>query len=159
MEESGAFVLDCSVTVAWFFKDETSDYAKSVRSALSESSAVVPEHWPLEVANAVVMGERRKRSTPAEGAAWISLLQQLPIDIDRETGEKVWDSSSSIARIHGLSVYDAAYLELAMRRRLPLATLDKSLQAVCTAVGVPLFEPQISLSPHARLKNLIDSAK
>ena len=139
MESPQEFVLDGSVTMAWYFKDEMNDYANAVRDGLDQNQAVVPSLWPLEVANAVVMGERRKRSTPAQAATWLSFLSALPIVIDGETSARAWGDTLGLARAYSLSAYDAAYLELAMRRGVQLATLDDKLKAAAAAAGVPLL--------------------
>lgn len=139
MESIQEFVLDGSVTMAWYFQDERNDYADAVRDGLDRSQAVVPSLWPLEVANTVVMGERRKRSTPAQAATWLGFLGVLPIVVDGETTARAWGETLGLARAHNLSSYDAAYLELAMRRGLPLATLDEKLKAAAVAVGVSLY--------------------
>lgn len=136
-----AFVLDCSLTVAWFFDDEANAYALAVEDSLAAASAVVPSHWPLEVANALLMGERRKRTTEAKVTTFLGLLQSLPIAADDETMNRAWQESLGLARTHQLSVYDAAYLELALRRGLPLATLDQALRAAGNACGVPVYQP------------------
>ena len=109
------FVLDCSLTMAWYFRDESNAYAKAVRKGLTASTAVVPGLWPLEVANVLVLAERRQRSTAADAAKWLSFLRLLPIRIDAETAARAWSDTLPLARSHGLSVYDAAYLELAVR--------------------------------------------
>jgi predicted nucleic acid-binding protein len=123
MESLKEFVLDGSVTMAWYFKDEMNNYADAVRDGMDQNQAVVPSLWPLEVANTIVMGERRKRSTPAQAATWLSFLSVLPIVVDAETTARAWGDTLGLARAHNLSAYDAAYLELAMRRGLPIATL------------------------------------
>src|SRR5260370_42115079 len=84
------FILDCSVTLAWYFKDEANDYANSVRRSLSRAAAVVPALWSLEVANILVLGERRQRSTEAEASKWLRYLQMLPIRADEETAARAW---------------------------------------------------------------------
>ncbi len=140
MEMPEQFVLDSSVTMAWFFKDERNAYADVVRDALVEGQAVVPSLWPLEVANTIVMGERRKRSTPAQAATWLALLEALPIVIDAETTTQALGQTLSLVRAQKLSAYGASYLELAMRLGLPLATLDDQLRSAAQAVGVCLFE-------------------
>jgi predicted nucleic acid-binding protein len=139
MESIKEFVLDGSVTMAWYFQDEMNDYADAVRDGLDRSQAVVPSLWPLEVANTVIMGERRKRSTPAQAATWLGFLGVLPIVVDGETTARAWGDTLGLARAHNLSAYDAAYLELAMRRGLPLATLDEKLKAAAAAVGVSMY--------------------
>jgi predicted nucleic acid-binding protein len=135
------FVLDCSVTMAWFFRDETSEYAEAVEDALARAEAVVPAGWPLEVANTLVMGERRKRSTEAQAATWLNYLRALPIVIDDETAGRAWGETLSLARAHKLSAYDAAYLELALRLGLPLASLDDDLKGAAAAVGIGEYKP------------------
>jgi predicted nucleic acid-binding protein len=137
----GEFVLDGSVTLAWFFEDEADAYAEAVQDSLETAVAVVPSLWPLEVANALVVGERRRRTTEAKANAFLALLQALPVTIDDETATRAWRDSLPLARAHQLSVYDATYLELALRRDLPLATLDKNLKAAASAAGVALYEP------------------
>jgi predicted nucleic acid-binding protein len=135
------FVLDGSVTVAWFFEDETDAYAEAIEDSLMSASAWVPSLWCQEVANALLVGERRKRTTEAKVSAFLTLLRSLPITTDDETEARAWQESLHLARAHGLSTYDAAYLELAVRRGLPLATLDDKLKAAASAVGVPEYEP------------------
>lgn len=101
----------------------------------------MPSLWPLEVANALLAGERRKRTTAAKVSQFLSLLQALPVRLDGETSPRAWHDTLHLARAHGLSVYDAAYLELALRRGLPLASLDAGLKAAAGAVGVAEFRP------------------
>lgn len=136
-----AFVLDCSLTLAWFFEDEADAYAESVEDALTSTAAIVPALWPLEVANGLLVGERRKRTTEAKVTQFLALLRALPIAIDDETAGRAWQETLQLARAHELSAYDAAYLELAVRRGLPLATLDDALRAAAAAVGVAEYEP------------------
>ncbi|HLN26704.1 MAG TPA: type II toxin-antitoxin system VapC family toxin [Gemmataceae bacterium] len=136
-----SFVLDCSLTVSWFFEDEADKYAEAVEDSLTSASAVVPTLWPLEVANALLVGERRKRATEAKVTTFFGLLSSLPISIDDETASRAWQESIRLARTYQLSVYDAAYLELALRRGLPLATLDDRLKAAAAAAGVAEFTP------------------
>ena len=135
------FVLDVSVTMAWFFTDETDAYAEAVEDSLAHAGAIVPTLWPLEVANTLVVGERRKRSTEAQAATWLSYVRALPITLDDETATRAWGDTLNLARTHQLSAYDAAYLELAMRDGLPLATLDERLAKAAGAVGVAKYEP------------------
>jgi predicted nucleic acid-binding protein len=134
------FVLDNSIVMAWSFEDETNDYADAVLDRLAITRALVPALWPLEVANALLMGERRKRSTEAETVKWIGILKSLPIVIDGETNAHAWSDTLALARGQNLSAYDAAYLELAIRRGLPLATIDGKLELAAQTVGVALFD-------------------
>jgi predicted nucleic acid-binding protein len=139
--KTSKFVLDGSVTVAWFFEDETDDYAESVEDSLVSATPIVPSLWRLEVANALLVGERRKRTTEAKVTTFLSLLKRLPIALDDETGARAWQESLALARAHNLSVYDAAYLELSLRRNLPLATIDGRLKAAAVAAGVAEYKP------------------
>lgn len=142
MEEArDGFVLDCSVTMAWCFDDEATPYTDGVRDGLAALRAVVPSLWSLEVANATIVGERRKRLDAARSQRFIALLEALPIILDDETGNRAFGDVIHLARAHQLSAYDAAYLELAIRRGLPLACLDGKLKAAATAAGVLLFDP------------------
>jgi predicted nucleic acid-binding protein len=131
-------VIDSSIAVAWCFPDEEDPYPQSVLEALASQSAIVPELWHLEVANALLVGERRKRSTQANTVTWLGFLASLPTEVDEETKLRAFGETANLARAHGLSVYDAAYLELALRRGLPLATLDGKLRAAAAAAGVPI---------------------
>jgi predicted nucleic acid-binding protein len=136
-----AFVLDGSVCLAWCFHDEASAYADAVAARFPAIQALVPSVWPLEVANALLMGERRKRSTEADTVHWLEFLRSLPVKVDDETQSRAWSDTLSLARTHRLSVYDAAYLELALRRGLPLATLDDKLKDAAVAVGIADYKP------------------
>jgi predicted nucleic acid-binding protein len=135
------FILDCSVMMAWYFKDEANAYANTVRRALSAARAVVPALWPLEVANILVLGERRGRSTEADATKWLNYLQMLPIHVDDETPARAWSDILHVARSYDLSAYDAAYLELAIRLGLPLASLDDKLKATAASAGVAEYKP------------------
>jgi predicted nucleic acid-binding protein len=136
-----AFVLDCSVTVAWCFPDERAPYPQAVLNSLAKARAFVPTLWPLEVGNVLMLGERRGRSTQADTTRWIAFLNPLPIAVDDETTARAWSEVLHFARRYNLSTYDAAYLELAMRRALPLATLDTRLKAAAAAAGVAEYTP------------------
>ena len=138
---TGRFVLDCSVTVAWFFEDEADAYAESVEDTMDHAAAEVPSLWPLEVANALLVGERKKRTTEAKVGQFLALLKSLPIAIDGQTTARAWQETLQLTRGHDLSVYDAAYLELALRRGLPLATIDGKLKAAAAAIGVTEYKP------------------
>lgn len=138
---TGEFILDGSVALSWYFKDEANPYADGVAASFPAWQAVVPTIWPLEIANAVLMGERRRRSTKAQAAKWFGYLTSLPIVIDEETGNRAWSDALNLARAHQLSAYDAAYLEIALRRGLGLATLDRKLKAAAAVLGVSVFEP------------------
>jgi predicted nucleic acid-binding protein len=135
------FVLDSSLALAWYFKDEAAPYADAVAASFPASRAAVPVIWPLEIANAVLMGERRQRSTEAQATRWFGYLGSLPIAVDEETNDRAWSDVLNLARAHRLSAYDAAYLELALRRGLRLATLDDKLKSTALALGMSMFTP------------------
>jgi predicted nucleic acid-binding protein len=139
MDATDAFVLDGSVTLVWGFEDEADAYAAAILDRMPDLQAFVPTVWPLEVANALLVGERRRRITPADAARFLAILGTFPITVDDETVTHAWHETTHLARAHGLSAYDAAYLELAIRRGLPLATLDDKLKVAAIAVGVPPF--------------------
>jgi predicted nucleic acid-binding protein len=134
-------IIDCSIVMAWFFVDERDAYADMVAGRLPGSVAFVPSNWALEVANSLLMGERRKRCTPTQAAGLIKALKSIPITVDDETNLHAWEATLDLARRYDLTAYDAAYLELAMRRGLPLASLDDKLNAAAKAAGVPHYAP------------------
>lgn len=141
LDGSETLVIDCSVTMARYFKDEATPYTNAVRAALATERAAVPALWPLEVANVLLMGERRKRSTQAQATKWLRFLSALPIAVDTQTSALAFDPILNLARSHKLTAHDAAYLELAMRLGLPLAARDDALEKAAVAVGVILFTP------------------
>jgi predicted nucleic acid-binding protein len=141
MQTKDGFVLDCSVTMAWCFDDEATPYTDGVRDSLADMRAVVPSIWPLEAANATLMGERRKRLDEARSRRFFVLLEALPIVVDDETSSRAFGDIVHLARTYLLSAYDAAYLELAIRRGLPLACNDGKLKTAALAAGVVLFSP------------------
>jgi predicted nucleic acid-binding protein len=121
------FVLDCSVAVAWCFEDECPPYADAVLERLSENAAMVPQVFLLEVANAFLIGERRRRHDQEGTRKALALIRSLPIMIEQDVGLDRLEEVLSLARDHRLTAYDAAYLELALRHSVPLATLDQNL--------------------------------
>ncbi|TXH72151.1 MAG: PIN domain-containing protein [Thiothrix sp.] len=129
------FVLDCSVALAWCFEDEASDYADKVLDCLNAQTALVPRLWHLEVLNVLLVGERRQRIQPDATQEFLMLLQELDIQTDKYSPTLVNDELISLARTHQLSSYDATYLALALREKLPLATQDKRLRQVAEKLG------------------------
>lgn len=136
---SDGFVMDCSLTMTWCFQDESTPETVSLMESLEEMQAHVTTHWPLEVANVLRSSERRGRLTEADADFFLSTLRVLPIVIDRATPDYAWDEIMQLARAHILTPYDAAYLELALRLGLPLATLDKELRLAAQTLSVPLL--------------------
>lgn len=137
------FVLDGSVALAWCFSDEANSYADAVGRRLPDVGAVVPAIWRLEVANAMLVGERRGRCDQSDTLNWMTFLGSLSISVDDDTDTDVVNDVIGLARVHKLSAYDAAYLEVALRRGLALATLDKQLKAAALFVNVELFDPSV----------------
>ena len=130
------FVLDCSVTVAWLFDHEATPETDAILDRLKDESAIVPDHWRLQIGNVLVQAERRKRIAVAQIAAYLDLLNQLTIHVDSETGDRAFREILTLARTEGLTTYDAAYLELAMRHGVQLATQDVALVQAAHRVGV-----------------------
>jgi predicted nucleic acid-binding protein len=133
-----AFVLDASVALAWCFEDETSAYADRILNGLTHDAALVPAIWALEVANALRVGERRQRLVGADVLRLVEMMCALPIMVDNTLVPRDLGPVLNLARAHDLSSYDAAYIELAAREGLPLATQDSRLQSVAKRVGVRL---------------------
>lgn len=133
------FVLDCSLAMAWVFPDESSATADALRDSLVNDIALVPTLWPIEVANVLLMATRRGRISADDWPRIQADLDTLPIQVDPETPDWVLKKALPLAHQHGLSVYDAVYLELALRMELPVATLDKKLGAACHAAGVKVL--------------------
>lgn len=129
------FVVDASVTACWAFADESDPRADRALRRLRRDEALAPALWWFEVRNILVVNERRQRLTQADSAAFLRDLAHLGISLDRSPDE---GEVLRIARAHRLSVYDAAYLELAQRRGVALATLDADLVRAATAEAVPL---------------------
>lgn len=129
-------VLDSSVTLAWVYSGETTAPITAVFDRLGQGGAWVPGLWRLEVANVLEMGIRRKRHDAGFRDATLADLAQLPIQVDGETDQQAWGATLRLAERHRITLYDAAYLELALRRSLPLATLDEDLRRAATAEKV-----------------------
>lgn len=134
-----SLVLDSSATLAWIYQDEVSDGTRRIFDQVAASGAWVPSLWRLEIANGLQNGIRRKRIDAGFRAAALANLSELDITVDQETDSFAWTTTLQLADRFELTLYDAAYLELAQRRHLPLATLDQSLRAAAAAAGVELL--------------------
>lgn len=132
------FVLDCSQTMAWIFPDEASPASDALRDSLLHDLAIVPALWHLEVGSVLLGATRRGRIREQDWTRIQAALAALPIEVDHEAPEQVWTAILPLAATHKLSVYDATYLELALRLKLPLATLDADLRAACGVVKVTI---------------------
>ncbi|HTD44168.1 MAG TPA: type II toxin-antitoxin system VapC family toxin [Bryobacteraceae bacterium] len=132
-------VLDASVVLAWAFPDEGSEYADAVLVSLEGETILVPSLWAVEVTNGLAVGERRKRLREAEIRRFLALLQGLPILQDIQSPGDAMNGILPLAREYGLSAHDAAYLELAVRKGAPVATLDTGLRKAAREAGIPVY--------------------
>jgi len=133
-------VIDASTTMGFLLRDEQPDLAMKVLTAIERGAPVhVPAHWSVEVANGLLMAERRQRTTQADAMEAHELISQLGFIIDDQTSERAGRDSLALARQYGLTIYDAAYLELAIRIKAELATNDKALAKAAVSAGVEVF--------------------
>ena len=137
---SALFVIDNSIVMAWCFDDEEDAYADAVLESLENGEALAPAIWPLETGNVLIGAERKQRLNRASTIRFLELLDALPIRVEQESPGRMFKEVIALAREQGLSTYDASYLDLAMRRDLPLATRDAVLAAAARRCGIPLFE-------------------
>lgn len=136
------FVMDNSVSMRWVLaskKKADQKYAEAVLKTLVDVDAIVPDLWHLEAANVLLSAEKRKELETGDIERFISQLESLPIQVDPATYHQVFSRTLSLARSYKLSSYDAAYLELAVREGLPLATLDKDLLKAAKKAGVDIY--------------------
>ena len=131
-----SLVLDASLALSWYFEDERTPSADALLNSIADDGAVVPAHWRLEIANGFQTAIRRKRIDANFRDRAIAQLDCLVIVVDLETDRYAWTSTLRLADRFGLTAYDAAYLELAHRRGVPLATLDEDLSAAGLALGL-----------------------
>ena len=134
-----SLVLDSSAVLAWVHGDERTAEIEAVFDQVVEKGVIVPHLWHLEVANSLTAAVRRKRVTQAFRDDVLNDLAELNISVDGDTAANAWGASVHLADLYGLTIYDAAYLELAQRLRLPLATLDRDLAKAARAAGVPVL--------------------
>jgi predicted nucleic acid-binding protein len=133
------FVVDASVALAWCLDDERSTAANAILERLASDPAIVPAIWPFEVASGLRAAERRGRITMVDALRSALVLRTLPIEIEPADVATILDGCAAIARRLDLSVYDAAYVSLAIARRLPLATADERVRRACTLAGVEVI--------------------
>ena len=136
------FVLDNSVTMRWLFGDGKPSelaFAAKVLDALKTGNAIVPVTWGLEVANVIARAEAKELVTEARSGAFLEMLDGVDIEADAATFAHAMSDTLQLARRYKLSAYDASYLELALRRGIPLATLDEDLQKAAKKAGVKKF--------------------
>jgi predicted nucleic acid-binding protein len=133
-------VIDASVALAWCFPDKASNYADSVLLAVENEAIFVPAIWAVEITNALLVGERRKRIRQPEERRFLELLKGLNIVEDARPVADTVNNILPLARDSHLSAYDAAYLDAAVRHEIPLATLDSDLQRAANMAGVETFK-------------------
>ena len=133
-------VIDNSVVMSWCFVDEANQYCDDVLESLKYVRAIVPCIWPLEVGNVLVVAERRGRLKYIDSIRFLELLSELPIDIEQQLSEKMMIKIFMLAREAKLSSYDASYLELAIRKNLPLATLDSALLRAAEQFNIEIYK-------------------
>jgi predicted nucleic acid-binding protein len=131
-----ALVIDSSAALSWCFEDEASPESDALFERVRDQGAVVPGLWHLEVANVLLQAEKRGRIATPDVAVRLGLIAELPITTDNETTTRAWREILALARAEGLTTYDAAYLELAIRRGLPLQTKDEALIIAAKRSGV-----------------------
>lgn len=134
-----SLVIDASLTLSWYFADESTAATDALLGRVAESGAIVPPLWRLEVANGFQTGIRRRRIDEAYRDAALNDLRLLPIILDADTDAHVWTTSLALSDRYRLTIYDACYLELARRRNLPLATRDNELRKAGKALGVAIL--------------------
>ena len=127
------------MVISWCFADVGTSKSTAILRQLESHEALVPSIWPLEIANVLVVSERRRRIKPAETRRFLSLLVALPIRVDPTPAVHVFDIVLDIARKQKLSAYDAAYLDLSLREDIPLATLDRGLQKAAKRMTVEIL--------------------
>ena len=133
-----ALVLDASLALSWALPDEASAYGDAVLGTVAASGAVVPGVWPHEMANGLLMAQRRGRYTTAQRMAFVEELLRLPIEVEASSARAILDGQAVLAERYGLTAFDAAYLDLALRRGIPLATQDKAMKAAAGKAGVAI---------------------
>ena len=134
-----SFVIDNSIALAWCFEDEHTQAVMNLLVRITETGAIAPSLWPLEALNGLLMAERRKRLDRKRRHHLAQFLRDLPVTLDTETADQAWTVSARLAERYRLTLYDAAYLELAQRRKLPLATLDEDLIRAGKTLGIALL--------------------
>jgi predicted nucleic acid-binding protein len=136
---SAAFVVDCSIAMAWLFNDEATSKTHALLTRLATETALVPAWWFIEIANVLAMAERKGRIAPTQSDAFIADLDKLGIERDDDAPHRAFTYLLALCRRHRLTTYDAIYLDLAVRRNLPLATLDEDLRKTAKKLGVRLL--------------------
>ena len=132
-------VIDASVALTWCFEDEATAQTDLILDRVRTDGAVVPALWHLELANVLLQAEKRGRIAMGDVATRLELIAELPIATDHEAAARAWREVIALARTERLTAYDAAYLELAVRRGLPLSSLDEALIDAARRIGVAVL--------------------
>ena len=132
-------VIDASIALAWTYADERTDAVMQIFDRVSRVGAVAPVIWPMEIANSFAMSVRKNRITPSQRDVLIASFMALGVEIQHHPATAYWHEILQVADKHLLTIYDASYLELAMRQKLPLATLDDDLRQAAIAEGVAVL--------------------
>ncbi len=133
------FVVDASVAMTWCFKDEITPATQKLLKDMSSKTALVPAWWYVEIANVLALAERRGRVSATQIVDFVAVLDNARIETDNEAPQRAFSHLLPLCRAHGLTSYDAIYLDLAVRRQLPLATLDEPLRKAAKKMGVKLL--------------------
>jgi predicted nucleic acid-binding protein len=134
-----SFVIDASVAMTWCFKDEITPATQSLLKDLRSKIALVPAWWYVEIANVLALTERKGRLSNNDLKDFLAVLNRVLVEVDNEAPRRAFSHLLPLCRTHGLTSYDAIYLDLAMRRNLPLATLDQTLRKAAKKLGVKLL--------------------
>ena len=132
-------ILDCSMAMAWCFEDESTPETAGIQDRLATEAAIVPADWYLEVTNVLAMAEKRKRISPDDAVQFLQQLCVFDIQVDEEASVCAFEHFLPLCRTHGLTSYDAAYLDLVIRRQLPLASLYDALRQAVTNLGMQVL--------------------
>ncbi|MDO8361120.1 MAG: type II toxin-antitoxin system VapC family toxin [Devosia sp.] len=132
-------VADASIILAWAYGEPNAHLATPVLRRIARDGAVVPPIWPMEIANSLELSVLRKRISIVQSDELRADIRQLAIRIEELSVQRIWDDVSALSRMHGLTIYDASYLELAVRQQLPLASFDQQLADAARAAGVPVL--------------------
>lgn len=134
-----AFVVDSSVALAWCFEDEATAATRQLLNRMANEAAAVPAWWYIEISNVLALAERKGRITPVKVAEFIALIASLDLEIDVEAPSRAFTHLLPLCRTYHLTSYDAIYLDLAVRRRLPIATLDEPLRKAAKKIGIKVL--------------------
>jgi predicted nucleic acid-binding protein len=134
-----SFVLDCSIAMAWCFADEATTHTKKLLERLASEVGITPAWWYLELTNVLALAEKKGRISPEDVVEFTELIESLNLELDNDGARRAFSPVLPLCRTYQLTSYDALYLELAIRRQLPLATLDEPLHKAARKAGVKLL--------------------